>query len=303
MGHRPSSESPGAPDDEFRALHAALAAATTPDARERHDRAIWDLVWSTPTWHLLIALDERQLGGQHPLLAARFGDLGHPTDGTEMRHACVFLSGERARGATAATFLPLQPGRRSVVSLDRDRACDVLCAAPNVDALIVNPDELASARRMALPALADEFERRHGRLTPRMFGRFGAAVNRGGQPMRDRLIRRLLDSPEWWFVATEARRQAPALVAVARESFVVPLFTDGEWARRAGPTIVAPLAEGEAIALPMTPRDGTSFLRRLHERGRRAAVAVLVNDVPGEPGEPAAVPMPELLAAAETLGW
>ncbi|MBL9150340.1 MAG: hypothetical protein JNM94_16755 [Phycisphaerae bacterium] len=303
----PPAPRPSSDDAAFRRIAEEAKLDSSERGRAAYDLAFWDLTLDLPTWHLLVTELDRTAGGAPAFLAAAL-PIPHADDAAPPRVACAFSSFERATAATRPEFLPLQPGRRSVVTLPRDRACDALCASPLVDALCMNPDDLESSRLLPLRELAASFERRFDRLTPRMFGRFAEAANRGGAAFRVRLIRRLLENAEWWFVATERRRHAPALVAVGDDQFVVPLFTIGEWARRAGPRIVAPLHEGSPLEFPLAPVDGVSYLRRLHERERAGATAVLVNDVRdpagnGLPGEPAAIPLAELLASAETLGW
>lgn len=307
--HESRSSAPRSSSDDaaFRRIAEEAKLDLSERGRLAYDRAFWDLALDMPTWHLLVTELDRTAGGAPAFLAAEWPMPGLD-DPARHRVACAFSSLERATAAVGPEFLPFQRGRRSVVSLPRDRACDALCASPLVDAVRFNPDDLESSRAKPLHDLAAAFERRFDRLTPRMFGRFAEAANRGGGALRARLIRRLLESAEWWFVATERRRHAPALVAAGKGQFVVPLFTIGEWARRAGPRIVAPLHEGNPLEFPLAPVDGVSYLRRLHERERDDAIAVLVNDVRDDlghelPGEPAAIRLAELLASAETLGW
>ncbi|MFO0830174.1 MAG: hypothetical protein U0572_18680 [Phycisphaerales bacterium] len=291
---RSAAGAPCPPDDAFRRLLSEVREDTSPHAREAYFRAFWDLVWASETWYFLIDPSAPSRGPTPRPIAIE-------ADG--IRTTPFFTSVERAAVAArslAATHGGVAP---STTGVPRDHACNLLCASTDSDAVLANPDDPAFDARVALRDLAAEYEQRFGRLTPRMFGRFAEAVNRGGARLRSRLIRRLLDAPEWWFVATEARRQAPSLIWTDAGSLVIPLFTDAERARRGGERLVAPLNEGQPIAIPMSLADGVSYLRRLHERNRHDAVAVLVNDVPDEPGEPAPLPIVEIIAAAEEAGY
>ncbi|MDZ4831696.1 MAG: hypothetical protein SGJ09_16045 [Phycisphaerae bacterium] len=283
-----------APDDAFNRLLVEARLDSSPRGRAAYRIAFWDLAWQTDPWHVLVAPSARAAGRLPSMMIVN-------VDGAAC--ALVYSSPERAARSSKCLGLPARGQPRASMHLARDQACDVLCSLTDASAVLFNPDDPAWMSCVPIAELASQYESRFDRLTPRMFGRFGEAVNRGGAPLRERLVRRLLDAPEWWFVTTESRRSAPALLTTSKGISAVPLYTDAERARRGAARTVAASDENASVPTPMVPRDGTSYLRRLHERQRSEIVAVVVNDVPGETGEPAALPIVELLAAAELRGW
>lgn len=286
---------PPLPVDDFSPLEASAAGADPPQRAALAARA-GAFFLELDRWHLLARGDQPGIAGAPPLLVVTTSGQGRG------RYACAF--GSRERAAAAIRRLGLGEGGRSPLALHLpvDQACNILVGSDAIDGVLLNPDHPERSLALGLADLAAQFEERFDRLTPRMFGRFAEAVNRGGAPLRARLIRRLLEASEWWFVATTARPHAPALIATSAGQLAIPIYTDGERARRGGAVAVEPLGEGHAVPVPGTPRDGVSYLRRLHERMRSEVIAVIVNHVPGEPGEPAPIPIAELLDSAEAIG-
>jgi hypothetical protein len=293
----PSAEAIAAhrlPDDAFAQLRAALGSSSGPRTRAIYFRAVWDLAWTTEPWFVLV--DERSpaVAGLPPPCIAATGPV---------RVALAFSSKERADAGAHRLGLAQSLGRLGVLALPRDLVCNWLAGLASIDALVFNADEAAWLACLPMSDIVAEFERRFDRLTPRMVGRFGEAVNRGGRRGRGRCIARLFALPEWWFIATAARSAAPILLASHSGVVTIPVFTSPERARRGGDALVAGLREGVATPLPMEPRSGFSYLRRLHERERGTGLAILLDEVPEEVGEPAVLPLSEVIAAGEAIGW
>lgn len=282
------------PDDAFAQLRAALGTAQGRRTRAIYFRALWDLAWTTEPWFMLV--DERAptVAGMPPPCIAAIGPV---------RVALAFSSEERGHAGAHRLGLAERAGPLGVLALPRDLACNWLAGLSTIDALVFNADEANWVACLPMSDIVAEFERRFDRLTPRMAGRFGEAVNRGGRRARGRCIARLFALPEWWFIATTRRSAAPVLVASHSGVVTIPLFTGPERARRGGDALVAGLGEGDPVPLPMEPRSGFSYLRRLHERERGTGLAVLLDEVPGEVGEPAVLPLAEVIAAGEAIGW
>lgn len=261
---------------------------------QEYQRSHWELALSTDPWFLLVDQRAPTVAGMPPPLVVASGPA---------RMVLFHSSQERAVAATRRLGLLESHGAVGVLRMPRDNACNWVAGFEGADAVAFNADETRWLAWLRIRDLVVAFERRFDRLLPRMNGRFGEAVNRGGRPLRSRLVRRLMSLTEWWFVATSSKADAPLVLSTRRGLLALPCFSDAERARRGGHAIVAALGEGAAVFLPTEPRRGLSFLRRLQERERPTHVALLLDDVRGDVGEPAALPLDEVVAAGDALGW